>query len=264
MDADLYVHGEESGDDHASHAHNEDAHFVVVQETSDNLKGEDEVLSVTAAVVYLSVDGSHTKGLGADFELHVIEELPPVATTSATICNSASLNVLPAHRRQPQSLALNRSPSRTSMGARYEQTQKLSGPAGGDLPAAADLWLRHLYRSPERGTHVWSTVSISRTIMNIEVVVKRAAPFRKSGTQSGRWTPCPCGTERRRPGDRATRSGTITLDQLRAPVASSKHPLERKVMPHPNIHSRAGGGKGGGGAGEGASEPVDLWISSRA
>ena len=76
MDADLYVHGEESGDDHASHAHDADANFAVVQETSDNLRGEDEVLSVTADadVVYLSVDGSHTKGSGANFELHVIEE----------------------------------------------------------------------------------------------------------------------------------------------------------------------------------------------
>ncbi len=62
MDADLYLHG--------------DAHFAVVQETSDNLRGEDEFVSVTAEsdAVYFSVDGRHTKGSGANFELHVIEE----------------------------------------------------------------------------------------------------------------------------------------------------------------------------------------------
>ncbi len=62
MDADLYVHG--------------DSRFAVVQETSDNLRGEDEVLSVNAKddTVYFSVDGRHTKGSGANFDLHVIEE----------------------------------------------------------------------------------------------------------------------------------------------------------------------------------------------
>ena len=66
MDADLSIHGGESDDDH----------FAVVQETSDNLRGEDEVLSVIAEAdtVYFSVDGRHTKGSGANFELHVIEE----------------------------------------------------------------------------------------------------------------------------------------------------------------------------------------------
>ena len=53
-----------------------DDHFAVVQETSDNLRGEDEVLSVIAEAdtVYFSVDGRHTKGSGANFELHVVEE----------------------------------------------------------------------------------------------------------------------------------------------------------------------------------------------
>ena len=76
MDADLSIHGEESDDDHSTHTHDGDAHFAVVQETSDNLRGEDEVLSVTAEVdtVYFSVDGRHTKGSGANFELHVIKE----------------------------------------------------------------------------------------------------------------------------------------------------------------------------------------------
>ena len=76
MDADLSIHGEESDDDQSTHAHDGDAHFAVVQETSDNLRGEDEVLSVIAEVdtVYFSVDGRHTKGSGANFELHVIEE----------------------------------------------------------------------------------------------------------------------------------------------------------------------------------------------
>ena len=74
MDADLSIHGEEADD--STHAHDEDAHFAVVQETSDNLRGEDEVLSVTAEAetVFFSVDGRHTKGSGANFELHVIEE----------------------------------------------------------------------------------------------------------------------------------------------------------------------------------------------
>ena len=64
LDVDLYTH-DDSGD------------FAVVQDTSDNLRGEDEVLSVTAGGerFYFSVDGSHTKGSGANFELHVIEEL---------------------------------------------------------------------------------------------------------------------------------------------------------------------------------------------
>ena len=76
MDADLSIHGGESDDDHSAHTHDGDAHFAVVQETSDNLRGEDEVLSVTAEAdtVYFSVDGCHTKGSGANFELHVIEE----------------------------------------------------------------------------------------------------------------------------------------------------------------------------------------------
>ena len=62
MDADLYVHG--------------DAGFTDVREMSDNLRGEDEVVSLTAEsdAVHFSVDGRHTKGSGADFELHVIEE----------------------------------------------------------------------------------------------------------------------------------------------------------------------------------------------
>ena len=64
MDVDLYAHG----DDHD---------FVVVQDTSDNLRGEDEVLSVTAAGdrLFFSVDGSHTHGSGANYDLHVIEEM---------------------------------------------------------------------------------------------------------------------------------------------------------------------------------------------
>ena len=76
MDADLSIHGEQSDDDQSTHAHDGDAHFAVVQETSDNLRGEDEVLSVIAEAdtVYFSVDGRHTKGSGANFELHVIEE----------------------------------------------------------------------------------------------------------------------------------------------------------------------------------------------
>lgn len=37
MDVDLYAHGDDASD------------FAVVQDTSDNLRGEDEVLSVTAA-----------------------------------------------------------------------------------------------------------------------------------------------------------------------------------------------------------------------
>ena len=76
MDADLSIHGGESDDDQSTHAHDGDAHFAVVQETSDNLRGEDEVLSVIAEAdtVYFSVDGRHTKGSGANFELHVIEE----------------------------------------------------------------------------------------------------------------------------------------------------------------------------------------------
>ena len=62
MDADLYLHG--------------DAGFADVQEMSDNLRGEDEVVSLTAEsdAVHFSVDGRHTKGSGANFELHVIEE----------------------------------------------------------------------------------------------------------------------------------------------------------------------------------------------
>ena len=76
MDADLYLHGEESGDDHSTHTHDGDAHFGDVQEMSDNLRGEDEVVSLTAEsdAVHFSVDGRHTKGSGANFELHVIEE----------------------------------------------------------------------------------------------------------------------------------------------------------------------------------------------
>ena len=64
MDVDLYAHGDEASD------------FAVVQDTSDNLRGEDEVLSVTAAGdrFFFSVDGSHTRGSGANYDLHVIEE----------------------------------------------------------------------------------------------------------------------------------------------------------------------------------------------
>ena len=63
IDADLCVHDEKSGDAHASHGHNEHTHFPVVQETADNLRGEDEVLSVTADadVIYLSVDASQSR-----------------------------------------------------------------------------------------------------------------------------------------------------------------------------------------------------------
>ena len=64
MDVDLYTHGEDASD------------FAVVQDTSDNLRGEDEVLSVTAAGdrFFFSVDGSHSQGSGANYDLHVIEE----------------------------------------------------------------------------------------------------------------------------------------------------------------------------------------------
>jgi len=64
MDVDLYAHGDEASD------------FTVVQDISDNLRGEDEVLSVTAAGdrSFFSVDGSHTRGSGANYDLHVIEE----------------------------------------------------------------------------------------------------------------------------------------------------------------------------------------------
>ena len=63
MDVDLYAHGEESD-------------FAVVQDISDNLRGEDEMLSVTAAEkrFFFSVDGSHTHGSGANYDLQVIEE----------------------------------------------------------------------------------------------------------------------------------------------------------------------------------------------
>ena len=55
MDVDLYAHGDDSD-------------FAVAQDTSDNLRGEDEVLSVTAAGAsyHFSVDGSHTHGSGAN------------------------------------------------------------------------------------------------------------------------------------------------------------------------------------------------------
>ena len=64
MDVDLYAHGEDASD------------FAVVRDTSDNLRGEDELLSVTAAGdrFFFSVDGSHTQGSGANYDLHVIEE----------------------------------------------------------------------------------------------------------------------------------------------------------------------------------------------
>ena len=76
-DADLYAHGDEADHGDHSHAHDEeDSGFAVVQDTSDNLRGEDEVLSVTAAGdrFYFSVDGSHTDGSGANYGLHVTEE----------------------------------------------------------------------------------------------------------------------------------------------------------------------------------------------
>lgn len=61
MDVDLYAHGDD---------------FTVVQDTSDNLRVEDEALSVTATGdrFSFSVDGSHTHGSGANYDLHVLEE----------------------------------------------------------------------------------------------------------------------------------------------------------------------------------------------
>ena len=61
MDVDLYAHGDD---------------FAVIQDASDNIRGEDEVLSVTAGGdrFHFSVDGSHTHGSGANYDLHVLEE----------------------------------------------------------------------------------------------------------------------------------------------------------------------------------------------
>ncbi len=77
MDADLYTHGGEAdhGDDSDGDAE-EGSAFAVVQDISDNLRGADEALSVTAAGdrFLFSVDGSHTNGSGANYDLHVIEE----------------------------------------------------------------------------------------------------------------------------------------------------------------------------------------------
>lgn len=76
-DADLYAHGDIADHGDHTHAHDEeDSGFAVVQGSSDNLRGEDEVLSVTAAGTrfLFSVDGSHTDGSGANYDLHVIEE----------------------------------------------------------------------------------------------------------------------------------------------------------------------------------------------
>ena len=66
MDVDLYTHGPSDGD----------SAFAVVQDTSDNLRNADEVLSVTAGGdrFFFSVDGSHTHGSGANYDLHVTEE----------------------------------------------------------------------------------------------------------------------------------------------------------------------------------------------
>ena len=61
MDVDLYAHGDD---------------YAVIKDASDNLRGEDESLSVTATGdrFHFSVDGSHTHGSGANYELHVFEE----------------------------------------------------------------------------------------------------------------------------------------------------------------------------------------------
>ena len=61
MDVDLYAHGDD---------------FAAVLDFSDNLRGEDEALSVTATGdrFSFSVDGSHTRGSGANYDLHVLEE----------------------------------------------------------------------------------------------------------------------------------------------------------------------------------------------
>ena len=61
MDVDLYAHGDD---------------FAVIEDTSDNYRGKDEALSVTAAGdrFHFSVDGSHTRSSGANYDLHVLEE----------------------------------------------------------------------------------------------------------------------------------------------------------------------------------------------
>ena len=68
MDVDLYAHGGGAPDG--------DSDFAVVEDASDNLRGEDEVLSVTADGdrFFFSVDGTHTHGSGANYDLHVVEE----------------------------------------------------------------------------------------------------------------------------------------------------------------------------------------------